>query len=308
MSSEYQNNSLAGVFAALTSLVAGHPFDTVTVRMQSSSTNYRSSLHCLTETVKSDGALALYRGFVPELFSRSTTSAMRFTVQAAMNKQVAAQIVQHQGGSQAAVFKDLPLRWRATSEAMGGAACGVVLPLIFTPAELIKCKKQVLPQQSNFSLLTGVLKAGGVRALYTGHVSTVARTTIGNFVLFGSYEVWKSCLSGIFDGPTASQPSRYVAVASGVLSGCCVAFSSFPIDAAKSRQQIFYGLRDDSGRARTSLLGVLKELKRERALYRGVGVVVLRSIPLHGMYLPCYDFAMQFLEEARPWGRGDLKE
>ena len=36
---------------------------------------------------------------------------------------------------------------------MGGAACGVVLPLIFTPAELIKCKKQVLPQQSNFSIL-----------------------------------------------------------------------------------------------------------------------------------------------------------
>ena len=166
MSSEYQNNSLAGVFAALTSLVAGHPFDTVTVRMQSSSTNYRSSLHCLTETVKSDGALALYRGFVPELFSRSTTSAMRFTVQAAMNKQVAAQIVQHQGGSQAAVFKDLPLRWRATSEAMGGAACGVVLPLIFTPAELIKCKKQVLPLQSNFSILKGVLKAGGSLLLF----------------------------------------------------------------------------------------------------------------------------------------------
>ena len=65
-----------------------------------------------------------------------------------MNKHVAAVIVQRQAQNERTTFKSLPLRWRAASEATGGAACGLVLPLIFTPAELLKCKNQVLRNRS----------------------------------------------------------------------------------------------------------------------------------------------------------------
>ena len=299
MSNDYRNNTVAGVFAAFMSVVVGHPFGTITVRMQSSSTKYTSALDCLKTTVKSDGPLALYRGFLPELLSRSATSAVRFNIQAAVNMQLLAEF-RKQKDTPVFEFKDFPLRTRALSETLGGAACGVVMATILTPAELIKCRRQVLPQQSNFSILTEVWKAGGIRALYTGHTSTVARATVGQSVLFGTYEVWKSLLSDMFDEANASRPSSHVSVASGILSGCCVALSNFPFDAAKSRQQVFF---DVSGRVKRSLLSTLKELKQERALYRGVGVVILRSIPLHGMYLPCYDFALQFLEEERPRSR-----
>ena len=135
-----------------------------------------------------------------------------------------------------------------------------------------------------------------MRGLYRGHLTTVARTTLGNFVLFGTYEIWKSYLTDIFG------PGRSVTIVCGILSGWCVAFCTFPLDACKSRQQVSYEILDDftKGKGRPkSLLAVLRELKRERALYRGIGAVLLCAIPHHGMYLPCYDFAKEFLEMER---------
>eukprot|EP00945_MAST-04E_sp_MAST-4E-sp1_P001140 g1140.t1 len=295
-----KNNTVAGGVAACTSAVVGHPFNTITVRMQSTGALYRNTFHCFTQTVKLDGIMALYRGFIPEMFARLTGSALRFTLQAKVNQTVSKSFIDsYENAPPTMGFNDLPLHTRVFSEACGGAMCGVLLPLILTPTELIKCKRQVLPNQSIMSICRGVVMSGGLLSLYTGYVSTMARFTLGNFVLFGSYQFWKSSLSSVLGVDYQS-----VTVVSAILSGCTVACATYPIDAAKSRQQVFVGEKNVSKgslaviNAKRGLLDTLRQMRAERSLYRGMSAVFIRTIPFHTSFLPVYDLALQYLNDA----------
>merc|ERR1711988_1967401 len=61
-------NLLAGGMGGLASLVVGHPFDTVKVRLQTMSADsrgrvpYRSATHCLKTMVQHEGPASLFRG------------------------------------------------------------------------------------------------------------------------------------------------------------------------------------------------------------------------------------------------------
>ena len=112
--------------------LVGHPFDTIKTRIQADTIRaYRSTLQCATDTMQKEGMLALWRGIGPALLSTALTGAIRFGVQAAANKQLAKmQGVPH--------FSDLGLPTRVLMEASGGFAAGLVLPVFFTPIELVK--------------------------------------------------------------------------------------------------------------------------------------------------------------------------
>jgi len=53
-------NLIAGGFGGLCSLVVGYPFDTVKVRLQTSS-QYKSAVDCFFKTVKHEGFFSLFR-------------------------------------------------------------------------------------------------------------------------------------------------------------------------------------------------------------------------------------------------------
>jgi len=144
----------AGSIAGSAMCLLGQPFDTTKVRMQVSSTRYRSTLHCLSHTVRTEGALALYKGLPPAMLSACTTSGLRFGVQHQFNSWLAGWLsasssVASSASSSSATprvnprFEKLPAAARILAEGGGGAACGLVLPFIYTPMELIKCRRQV---------------------------------------------------------------------------------------------------------------------------------------------------------------------
>ena len=112
------------------------------------------------------------------------------------------------------------------------------------------------------------------------------RSAIGKTFLFGPYELARD-LTGRLAGEDvkAQTASRIV---SGVLAGWCSWLSFFPLDAAKTRSQ---ASTDASVRAQ-GVFSALKELARERALYRGFGPILARALPVHMAYLPVYDFMM----------------
>ena len=64
-----------------------------------------------------------------------------------------------------------------------------------------------------------------------------------------------------------------------------------PFDAAKSRVQVALGTATASP-AGTSVVGALVQLWRERAVYRGLTPMLVRAVPVHMVYLPCYTFLM----------------
>ena len=279
---------VAGATAGSAMTLMGHPFDTTKVRMQVHSTRYRSTLHCLQETVAVEGAAALYKGLAPAIMTTCLTSGLRFGVQHKFNTLLASRLATTE---REASFEQLPAMLRVVAEAGGGAACGAVLPLIFTPMELIKCRRQVATDvgATNVQIAMTVWREKGLAGLYTGHTLTVARSTLGNATLFGSYEGWNAVLSRL--GMEHSAATTHMLA--GVLSGWTTQFICFPIDAVKSRVQVTGGAGGVSG-----LVNGLLALRRERALYRGISAMLLRAIPVHMIYMPCYSFVLDALSLA----------
>ena len=299
----------AGAVAGSAMTTIGHPFDTTKVRMQASATQYHSTLQCIRQTVSKEGVLALYKGLTPAIVTTCLTSGLRFGVQHEFNARLVQYVSARRDGTGTSLqrFDSLPASARILAEGGGGAACGMVLPLIYTPMELIKCKRQVMADNTatNFQIARTVLREHGLFGLYTGHGLTVCRSTIGNATLFGSYEMWRSLLLAVL-GVEKHDSSTLVNTAAGVLSGWTTTLCCFPIDSLKSRTQVALGTEQQSTQG-TGPLGILRglaELWREGKCYRGVSAMLLRAIPVHAVYMPTYSLTLAFVSRSHQPRRG----
>jgi solute carrier family 25 carnitine/acylcarnitine transporter 20/29 len=280
----------AGAVAGTSQAIIGHPFDTVKTRMQTSA-SHRSAVSCAISMCRKEGVQALWKGITPALAAMVSTSSMRFGIQARANTEIASKLG-------CADFQQLSLGTRACSEAAGGFAAGCVLPLIFTPVEMIKVRQQVhIGSPPGFwTIARSVMRTEGLRGMYVGHSMTTLRSTIGNAFLFGPYVLAKDAVGRVF-GPE----SGLVRPISGAIAGCVSWSVGFPLDAVKSRMQTLPGSMQAGGMADLRSRGPLEalvELWRERALYRGIGPVLLRSVPVHVAYLPVYDLVATRLSRA----------
>lgn len=57
---------VAGVFSGMAKLTVGHPFDTIKVRLQTS-TQFNGPLDCLVQTLRKEGVAGIYKGATPPL-------------------------------------------------------------------------------------------------------------------------------------------------------------------------------------------------------------------------------------------------
>ena len=166
-------------------------------------------------------------------------------------------------------FHDLSVGARILAEGGGGAACGLVLPLIFTPMELSRCGAWwcATTRRRAGSCARRVAR-GGVAALYTEPAS---RSRLGNASLFGAFEAWKALLRSPL-WPGGDVGAWRASVLAGVLSGWTTRLVTFPLDAAKSRAQVAgaAGGGDILPRSRRSSRG---------AAYRGVSLNLIRACP-----------------------------
>jgi hypothetical protein len=282
----------------------GHPLDTTKVRLQQGGSTYSGTFDCIRKTAASEGFMTLYRGVLPAWYVTATTAGLRFGIQSKFNtwlaegfasRGIAADVLDGSkptGLVNRRTFRELPLSQRVASEAGGGAACGLVLPFIFTPMELLKCKRQALQAPgSNWQIARDVWRADGLRGLYTGHTLTVYRSTIGNASIFGVYEAAKTVACGLSG---RKQPNVLDRVISGIVAGWLTWILTFPIDSAKSRQQV----RQGRGAGPTGLVAGGMEVWREGSMYRGFSTVLIRAGPVHCAYVPVYDAFLEHLQPA----------
>ena len=75
---------IAGYASGGALVLAGHPFDTIKVRLQTQGRNGRfvGPIHCLRETVKNEGVLAVYKGMGPPLVTIGIVNSILFGSQA----------------------------------------------------------------------------------------------------------------------------------------------------------------------------------------------------------------------------------
>ncbi|DBB06434.1 TPA: hypothetical protein ACH3X1_011992 [Trebouxia sp. C0004] len=124
----------AGTFAGAASLVVGHPFDTIKVKLQSQprplpgyQPQYASAMDAVRKTMAEGGVHSLFRGMGAPFATVAFYNAILFAARGQMESMLA-----HPDGSSLSV----------SDQALAGLGAGTAGALIACPTELIKCRLQ----------------------------------------------------------------------------------------------------------------------------------------------------------------------
>ncbi|XP_059670753.1 mitochondrial arginine transporter BAC1 isoform X2 [Cornus florida] len=259
---------LAGLLAGVATVIIGHPFDTVKVKLQKHNTEahgimYKNGLHCTARILKTEGVKGLYCGATSSFVGMAFESSLLFGIYSQTKQAL-------QGGLQSG--KPQP-QIIIPSAAFGGA----IISFVLCPSELVKCRMQVqgtdslVPMSSRYSgpvdCALKTMKAEGVTGIFRGGFTTLLRESIGSAVFFSTYEYTRHYMYlRLKDASTVE--SNLIDVGVGIMTGGLsgIAFWSavLPLDVAKTKIQTSpdrYSTRDP--------FRVLKsEVWTQRMLYR----------------------------------------
>ncbi|KAK6748030.1 hypothetical protein RB195_000942 [Necator americanus] len=273
--SDVITNFIAGGVGGSCTVIVGHPFDTVKVRLQTmprpkpgEAPMYTGALDCVKRTVAKEGFFALYKGMAAPLAGVSPLFAV-FFAGCAVGKHL-----QTSDPDQEMTF---------VQNMNSGALAGVFTTIVMVPGERIKCLLQV---QSSGHAPSGVhyngpldvvkklYKQGGITSIYRGTGATLLRDIPASAAYLSVYEFLKKKFSGEGKERTLSPGATLLA---GGLAGIANWSVCIPADVLKSRLQTA-----PEGKYPDGIRGVFKEVMREegpRALFKGFTPVMLRAFP-----------------------------
>ncbi|KAK8580657.1 hypothetical protein V6N13_143724 [Hibiscus sabdariffa] len=256
---------VAGLFAGVATVIIGHPFDTVKVKLQKHNTTvhgitYRNGLHCTARILATEGVRGLYTGATPSFVGMAFESSLLFGIYS-QTKQLL------QGGIQSNRPQPQVI---IPSAAFGGA----IISFVLCPSELVKCRMQI---QGTDSLIP---KCSG----YSSSLDCALKTLKNDGVPF----VLKT---------GSSDHSSLVDMGIGILSGGLggVAFWStvLPLDVAKT---IIQTAPDKS--YSTNPFQVLYSIYQSagfRGCYAGLGPTIARAFPANAAAIVTWELAMKLL-------------
>ncbi|XP_071402978.1 mitochondrial carnitine/acylcarnitine carrier protein [Centroberyx affinis] len=286
-------NFVAGGVAGACLLLAGHPLDTIKVRLQtqpkascSQYVLYTGTYDCIRKTVSKEGILGLYKGMGAPLAGVAPMMAISF-----FGFSLGKQLQQADHGK--------PLTH--TQIFLSGCLAGVFTTVIVAPGERIKCLLQV-QASSGQSKYAGPLdcairlyKEQGIRSVYKGTVLTLIRDVPSNGLYFLTYESLKNFLTP--EGQSVSQLSTPKILLAGGIAGILNWTIALPPDVLKSN---FQTAADGKYRG---LVDVLRTLLREegpKALYKGFNAVFLRAFPANAACFLGFEVALKGLNWLAP--------
>ncbi|KAJ3053836.1 carnitine transporter [Rhizoclosmatium hyalinum] len=258
---------VAGGCGGISNVLVGYPFDTLKVKMQTTTNQYKNMADCFKQTIAKQGVKGLYRGITSPLLGVTPMWALSFW--------------SYEIGQRIAIA------FRPSNEshypltlaeiAFAGCCSSIPTTIVTTPMERLKVILQTQGQPNSVTqyrgmsdALVGVLKEGGVKGLYRGTVATLLRDVPGGAVYYATYEYVYMKLKV---GDTISIPAALFA---GGMSGVAMWSVVLPMDVVKNRVQAspagtYKGVFDCAAK-------VLKE-GGVPALYKGFGPAMVRAFP-----------------------------
>ncbi|KAL1805619.1 hypothetical protein ACET3Z_028687 [Daucus carota] len=288
---------VAGLLAGVSTVVVGHPFDTVKVKLQKHNTEvngikYKSGLHCATRILKTEGVKGLYRGATSSFFGMAFESSLIFGIYSQSKKAL-------QGGNQS----DKPQPSVIIPAAAFG---GTIISFVLCPSELVKCRMQVqgtdslVPNSSKYNgpldCVAKTFKSDGVTGIFRGGFTTLLRESIGNAVFFCTYEHLRYYIHANLKD-SSHDPSNIVDIGVGVVTGGLsgIAFWSvvLPLDVAKTVIQTTQ--RKSSTRNPFSVLKSIHARAGLKGCYAGFGPTVVRAFPANAAAIVSWELAVKLL-------------
>lgn len=275
----YAIENLGGFLSGSVSLVAGHPFDTVKVRLQAGHTSYAGASDCLRQTVRAEGIRALYKGMTSPLLANSAIGAVTFSTW--QEAQRFLHVEEPQNAPVGKVF-------------VAGAIAGIVQCSIATPVELLRTKLQVqhegnLVHRGNIDCMRAVVRSEGVRGIYRGNVSMMLREAPAYGVYFSTYEATKRFLCPPLQ-PGQAEP-MWVECVGGAVTGAATWMAVMPFDVISTRIKALpeHKAMDPQHRRIHRVAQRMWQEGGVRAFYCGLTTAVARGIALNAMVFPIYE-------------------
>jgi solute carrier family 25 carnitine/acylcarnitine transporter 20/29 len=126
----------------------------------------------------------------------------------------------------------------------------------------------------------------GIAGLYRGLIATYCRQGPGFGIYFASYDTIKERGQQVFGNEWSA--CAFAGGTAGALSWGAV----YPVNVLKSRIQ---ALPLDASRTESSLGHIARSVvKRDRwkALYRGLGIILVRAFPVNGIIFCVYEYSL----------------
>ena len=282
------------MYLLLVPIVAGHPLDTIKVRIQTQDPKnpiYSGMIDCAKKSMSAEGPFALYKGIGAPLAGVTPMYALCF--------------LGYGYGKELFCDKDAFKELKLGQIGMAGAFSAVFTTPILAPGERAKCIQQTQTaggQKAKYNGVVDIFKGlyreagggfAGVRSCCKGFSATLSRDAVASMFYFSSYEWLKAKLTPEgADGPgTAS--TLFAGGVAGILNWA----GALPIDTMKSQYQIA-----EEGVFSGTLLGpkpVYKEILRNEGIggfYRGAVPVMARAFPANAACFYGYETAISVLD------------
>lgn len=293
----WYDSMIAGSVSGVVARVATAPMDTVKIRYQLQplhETKYQGLISTVRTIVKEEGVRALWKGNVPATAMYVIYGAVQF-------------------GSYTGFNNIVSKRWPDTlsqhvQSLVVGALAGVTSSGASYPLDLLRTRLVADRNITGTRLIEvcrETMQTEGLRGFFTGISTAMATVTLSTATMFLTYES-VNILCEKHESQPWSQPLR---ASSGMIAGLVSKTIVFPIDTLRRRMQIMNSKRTSSFtelpqvyenyRYKSSISIVLDILKREGpvALYKGLTVGLLKSVPTTAISLFVYEKCMVLLEE-----------
>ncbi|XP_078063010.1 mitochondrial carnitine/acylcarnitine carrier protein-like [Mustelus asterias] len=283
-------NLLAGGVGGVCLILAGHPLDTVKVRLQTQpravpgcSPLYQGAIDCLRKTVASEGLSGLYKGMTAPILAITPVTAVVFF---------------GYGLGKKMQQKHPEERLTRGQLFTAGMIAGIFSTVILSPVERIKCLLQIQAGTGERKYagpgdcIKQLYKGSGLSGIYKGTLLTLLRDVPATGVYFLSYEWLKDILTP--KGKSVSELSSPRILLAGGMAGVFNWMVAIPPDVVKSRFQTAPDAMYPNG-----FRDVLRELVREEgigSLYKGFSAVMLRAFPANAACFLGFELSMRFLD------------
>lgn len=258
---------VAGTFAGIAEETASYPLDLVKTKMQVHAESV-SAIHVLRHTVRNDGLAGLFKGLPGPLLASALVSGCVF------------------GGYGSAVnsISPTPQRPSVSHAFSAGAIAGAVQSFVICPVEVVKNKMQVGHFESTRQAVSQIMKTRGVRGFYTGFGATLVRDVPAYGAFFATYELLKRM------GADPDEEQNFVnTVFAGGTAGMVYHISTYPVDVAKTRLQTQSHIAPQY----RGLWDCMRDLYKQKSLFRGFWPTALRSFPSYGAGFLVYELVLK---------------
>lgn len=274
---------VAGTIAGMGKVVAGHPLDTLKVRMQTAGTQSRA-------TISHRNLLA---GMTAPLVTTPLLGGLNFGIYDTAHRKIASRCPRIFGARHSERRRNRD--GNMLSVYVAGCFSGWVVCNFTCPMNNIKVQQQTIPLGEAIGLRRAVQRVG-LKGMFKGYLPHALTEGGGRGIYMLGYELSKELL-GLDRASVGNDNGSdlFKRIFCGSVGGSLAWATIYPVDVIRNRLMRDWRREKYAG----TLDCVQKTLLEDgvRGLYRGIGYSMVRTVPVAGVTLSLYDVALDFLRK-----------